>query len=70
LVIQRASRASHIPADARLRSWARAALRRPAAVTLRFVAGRPVAEGVGHSKKEAQQAAAQAALVSAAERDK
>ena len=38
LVIQRASRASHIPADARLRSWARAALRRPAAVTLRFVA--------------------------------
>ena len=38
LAIQRASRASHIPADARLRSWARAALRRPAAVTLRFVA--------------------------------
>jgi probable rRNA maturation factor len=38
LVIQRVSRAAHIPADARLRAWARAALRRRAAVTLRFVA--------------------------------
>ena len=36
--IQRASRARHIPADARLRSWARAALRRDAQVTLRYVA--------------------------------
>ena len=37
LAIQRASRASHIPSDARLRRWARATL--PAAtVTLRFVA--------------------------------
>ena len=37
LAIQRASRASHIPTDARLRRWARATL--PAAtVTLRFVA--------------------------------
>ena len=38
LVIQRASRASHIPDDRRLHAWARAALSRPAAVTLRFVA--------------------------------
>ena len=38
LAVQRASRASHIPSDARLRSWARAALSRPAEVTLRFVA--------------------------------
>ena len=36
--IQRASRASHIPTDARLRRFARAALRRDASVTLRFVA--------------------------------
>ena len=37
LAIQRASRASHIPSDTRLRRWARATL--PAAtVTLRFVA--------------------------------
>jgi probable rRNA maturation factor len=36
--IQRASRAAHIPADARLRAWARAALARPAAVTIRYVA--------------------------------
>ncbi len=38
IAIQRASRASHIPSDRRLRAWARAALARPAAVTLRFVA--------------------------------
>ena len=38
LTIQRASRASHVPSDRRLRAWARAALGRPAAVTLRFVA--------------------------------
>ena len=38
LAIQRASRASHIPGDARLRGWARAALSRPAVVTLRYVA--------------------------------
>jgi probable rRNA maturation factor len=37
LAIQRASRAAHIPADARLRAWARAALARPAAVALRYV---------------------------------
>ena len=42
LTIQRASRASHIPSDATLRRWARAALARPAEVTLRFV---PEAEG-------------------------
>lgn len=38
LVVQRASRAAHIPADARLRAWARAALARQATVTLRYVA--------------------------------
>ena len=38
LSIQRASRAPHIPSDALLRRWARAALGRPAEVTLRFVA--------------------------------
>ena len=38
LRIQRASRASHIPTDARLRRFAQAALRREASVTLRFVA--------------------------------
>ena len=38
LAIQRASRASHIPSDALLRRWTRAALARPAQVTLRFVA--------------------------------
>jgi probable rRNA maturation factor len=37
-MIQRASRAAHIPPDALLRRWARAALARPAEVTLRFVA--------------------------------
>jgi probable rRNA maturation factor len=36
--IQRASRAAHIPPDATLRRWARAALDRPAGVTLRIVA--------------------------------
>jgi probable rRNA maturation factor len=35
--IQRASRASHIPADASLRKWARLALAREAAVTIRYV---------------------------------
>ncbi len=38
LAIQRASRAAHIPADARLRAWARAALSRDATVALRYVA--------------------------------
>jgi probable rRNA maturation factor len=38
LAIQRASRAAHIPADAKLRAWAGAALARPAVVTLRYVA--------------------------------
>jgi len=38
LAIQRASRARHIPPDRRLAAWARAALSRPASVTLRFVA--------------------------------
>lgn len=38
IVIQRASRARHIPADATLRRWARAALGRDADVTLRYVA--------------------------------
>ena len=38
IAIQRASRASHIPADATLRKWARAALARDAAVTIRYVA--------------------------------
>jgi probable rRNA maturation factor len=38
LVVQRASRAAHIPADARLRAWAKAALARQATVTLRYVA--------------------------------
>lgn len=38
LSIQRVSRAAHIPADARLRAWARAALSQPAVVTLRYVA--------------------------------
>jgi probable rRNA maturation factor len=36
--IQRVSRAAHVPSDARLRAWARAALRGAAQVTLRFVA--------------------------------
>lgn len=38
LEVQRASRAAHIPADPRLRAWARAALGRAAKVTLRYVA--------------------------------
>jgi probable rRNA maturation factor len=38
IAIQRASRAAHVPADARLRAWARAALSRPAVVTIRYVA--------------------------------
>lgn len=36
--IQRVSRAAHIPSDPLLRRWARAALIRPAEVTLRIVA--------------------------------
>jgi probable rRNA maturation factor len=38
LEIQRASRASHVPSDRRIRAWARAALTGRATVTLRFVA--------------------------------
>ena len=38
LAVQRASKASHIPPDATLRRWARAALSRRAEVTLRYVA--------------------------------
>ena len=38
LSIQRASKAAHIPADARLRRWAREALAKPARLTLRYVA--------------------------------
>ena len=38
LIIQRVSRASHIPSDATLRRWARAALSHDASVTLRYVA--------------------------------
>ena len=38
MIIQRASRAAHIPSDALLRKWARAALSREARVTLRYVA--------------------------------
>ncbi|MGZ5073547.1 MAG: rRNA maturation RNase YbeY [Usitatibacter sp.] len=38
LTIQRASRAAHIPADATLRKWARAALPPSAEVTVRYVA--------------------------------
>ena len=37
LSIQRASRASHIPSDRRLRAWAGAALARTATVTVRYV---------------------------------
>ena len=36
--VQRASRASHIPSDAQVRRWARAALARAAAITVRYVA--------------------------------
>ncbi|HLX23098.1 MAG TPA: rRNA maturation RNase YbeY [Usitatibacter sp.] len=38
MIIQRASRASHIPPDPTLRKWARAALSREASVTIRYVA--------------------------------
>ncbi|MFZ3324123.1 MAG: rRNA maturation RNase YbeY [Usitatibacter sp.] len=38
MIIQRASRASHIPSDASIRKWARAALSREAKVTVRYVA--------------------------------
>ncbi len=38
VLVQRASRAAHIPSDARLRKWARAALARAANVTVRYVA--------------------------------
>lgn len=37
MIIQRASRASHIPSDASLRRWARAVLPADAQVTVRFV---------------------------------
>ena len=37
VTVQRASRASHVPSDRRLRAWARAALRGAAIVTLRYV---------------------------------
>jgi len=40
--VQRASRASHIPSDAAIRKWSRAALARDANVTLRYV---PESEG-------------------------
>ncbi|HUJ01200.1 MAG TPA: rRNA maturation RNase YbeY [Usitatibacter sp.] len=39
LTIQRASRASHIPSDRRLRAWARAVLPGRSEVTVRYVAG-------------------------------
>ena len=38
IAIQRASRAKHIPTDARIRKWARAAMGRDAQVTIRYVA--------------------------------
>jgi probable rRNA maturation factor len=38
IAIQRVSRASHIPSDASIRKWTRAALSRDAAVTIRYVA--------------------------------
>jgi probable rRNA maturation factor len=37
IAIQRATRAPHVPSDRRIRAWARAALRREASVTIRFV---------------------------------
>ena len=40
LVVQRGSRASHIPSDALIRKWARAALAGPATVTVRYVGER------------------------------
>jgi probable rRNA maturation factor len=42
ICVQRASRASHIPSDAAIRKWARAALAGDASVTLRYV---PESEG-------------------------
>ncbi len=38
ITVQRASRAAHLPSDARVRAWARAALARAATVTVRYVA--------------------------------
>ena len=38
MIIQRRSRAAHVPSDSLLRRWARGALKRPAEVTLRIVA--------------------------------
>jgi len=38
MIVQRASRASHIPSDSRLRKWAASVLPPDAHVTLRFVA--------------------------------
>ena len=38
MIIQRRSRAAHVPSDSLLRRWARAALQRRAEVTLRIVA--------------------------------
>jgi probable rRNA maturation factor len=40
VTVQRASRAVHIPADSRIRRWAREALARDAEVTIRYVAER------------------------------
>ena len=37
VTIQRATRAAHVPSDRSIRAWARAALERAAAVTVRFV---------------------------------
>jgi probable rRNA maturation factor len=37
LAVQRASRAAHIPSDRLVRKWARAALARPATITVRYV---------------------------------
>ena len=37
VTIQRATRAAHVPSDRTIRAWARAALARAAAVTVRFV---------------------------------
>ena len=39
MIIQRRSRAAHVPSDSLLRRWARAALEKRAEVTLRIVAG-------------------------------
>jgi len=37
LAVQRASRAAHIPSDRLVRQWARAAIARPAGITVRYV---------------------------------